>query len=433
MRWRRSLVLATALTGVLALASLPGAPPAAAVGTEGRSYTVGSDSTATPNAPTATKPESKLWFAAGTWWAVRFEAAPTHDTDGAFVIWRFNLATQKWAKTTTVVDVRNSSRADVLWDGTKLYIASHVADETPPRPTVPSRLYRFSYNSGSGSWTLDGGFPAEIGPNASESLVLAKDATGQLWAAWTEDDPTTVDDPATTTVVEGRDGQVVVNRSTTDDATWGTPFVLEQGLSADDIATITNFGTNRLGVLWSDQQAEAPSTDTGFYFAVHDDGAADTVWGDPEEAFAGPGEGDDHLSVKIDRVGNVYALVKSTEAGSADDAVRLLKRDPSGDWTARVVWGDGDNITRPVLLLELRGGVAHAFGTWSKSTNGIFHKSAPLAGSSDFASGRGELVIDSDGVNNATVSKRGVNATSDILVLASNDLTERYWHAFRPV
>jgi hypothetical protein len=50
-----------------------------------------------------------------------------------------------------------------------------------------------------------------------------------------------------------------------------------------------------------------------------------------------------------------------------------------------------------------------------------------------FASGRGELVIDSDGVNNATVSKRGVNATSDILVLASNDLTERYWHAFRPV
>ena len=40
----------------------------------------------------------------------------------------------------------------------------------------------------------------------NESLVIAKDSTGKLWATWMQDN------------------RIYVNRTTGDDHSWGTPF-----------------------------------------------------------------------------------------------------------------------------------------------------------------------------------------------------------------
>ena len=65
----------------------------------------------------------------------------------------------------------------------------------------------------------------------SETLVLAKDSTGQLWVTWNQSD------------------DVWVNRTTTDDVTWGSPFVLPvQGnsTSSDDITAVMAFNGDAL-------------------------------------------------------------------------------------------------------------------------------------------------------------------------------------------
>ncbi len=78
--------------------------------------------------PSGSKPESKLWFADGAWWGILFDTA-----SGDFHIFRLHAGSQAWTDTGTVVDRRNNSVPDALWDaGTgKLYVASHVYSESP--------------------------------------------------------------------------------------------------------------------------------------------------------------------------------------------------------------------------------------------------------------------------------------------------------------
>jgi hypothetical protein len=62
-------------------------------------------------------------------------------------------------------------------------------------------------------------------------------------------------------------------------------------------------------------------------------------------------------------------------------------------------------------------------------------KSSPLDGMS-FPLGRGTPVImdaSSANMNNATSTKQSVDAATGMVVLASNDTTQRYWHADLPL
>ena len=170
---------------------------------------------------------------------------------------------------------------------------------------------------GNRHYSLDGGFPAQIHNRRMETLVIAKDSTGQLWATWT--------DHATTS-------KVWVNSTVCspgcNDATWGTPFSLndaplsQPAISSDDISSIIAFGGNKVGLMWSNQATNA------MYFAVHSDAAADTVW-TVETATSGPGIADDHINLKTDSSGRVYAATKTNLSGSGA-TVRLLVRQQAG-------------------------------------------------------------------------------------------------------
>jgi hypothetical protein len=187
--------------------------------------------------PTGEKPESKLWFNEGAWWGVLW------STPGkAYRIHRLDRTTQDWLDTGTAVDDRLKSRVDVGWDGTKLYVASHIYTGTGApvmKESDRGRLYRFSYDAGTDTYTLDGGFPVLVTRGKSETLVLAKDSTGQLWVTYVENN------------------QVMVNHSVNgDDRTWATPFVLTGAnantLDKDDIASIIAYD-GHVGIMWSRQ------------------------------------------------------------------------------------------------------------------------------------------------------------------------------------
>src|SRR3954452_12598179 len=67
---------------------------------------------------TADKPQSKLWYNDGFWWAVMFNQ-PVDQSTGNWQIYKLTWPST-WNPTGVVVDTRVTSRADVLWDGSKL-------------------------------------------------------------------------------------------------------------------------------------------------------------------------------------------------------------------------------------------------------------------------------------------------------------------------
>lgn len=379
------------------------------------------------SAATGEKPESKLWWNDGFWWAVLF-----HTSSQTHHIYRLDRTTGQWIDTGTMVDNRPKTRSDALWDGTKLYISSHVraSNSSGAASGNPARLYRFSYDPVTNVYTMDSGFPVNINNHSSETLTIDKDSTGVLWATWTQG------------------SKVYVNNTTGGDTVWGTPFVLPvtgaTGLDNDDISSVVAFGTNRIGVLWSNQE------DSAVYFAERTDGTPRTTWSVSRKAIQGLGSADDHVNVKavqVDGTGRVYAVVKTglDDIGAADSAplIMLLARDPAtGDWSSYPVARIRDCHTRPVLLVDSEHQTLYVFMTAPDSgcpytgyPGTIFMKSSPM-NSISFEEGRGTPVIrdaSSPNLNNATTTKQNVNSVTGMVVLASNDVTQRYWHADVPL
>src|SRR3954447_3599128 len=89
--------------------------------------------------PTGEKPQSKLWYNDGLWWADMFDVASNR-----WMIFRLDPATQTWVNTGTPLDERAQSWADTLWDGSHLYVAS--AGPASGSPSDSAKLYRYSYS-----------------------------------------------------------------------------------------------------------------------------------------------------------------------------------------------------------------------------------------------------------------------------------------------
>ena len=175
----RALALLTVLVLLtLGMSVASPAPTARAatgdVGVEGLSHS----GTGTP---TGTKrAESVLWWNDGYWWGNLWDTMtvrlphlpPRHPT-------------QKWLDTGVTTETRANTHSDVLWDGTTLYVASHlfVNDGLPAQPNFPTRLFRYTYNSCTRTY-MSAGNPTQINNHKTETLVIDKDSTGRLWATW---------------------------------------------------------------------------------------------------------------------------------------------------------------------------------------------------------------------------------------------------------
>jgi hypothetical protein len=406
----RRRLWATRLLAALGLAYIPIMwlhNPAQAAGDIG--YRDFSFSAADVTAPTGEKPQSKLWFNDGLWWGSLF-----NRTAEKYHIYRFDRAKQTWSDTGTVIDDRNSSKADVLWDGSRLYIAS--ASPTSTSSAASARLLRFSYNASTKRYTLDAGFPVVVNNGGVEAIVLAKDTKGKLWVTYTQN------------------SKVYVNRSIGSDTTWGTPFVLPvkgTSVSADDISAVIAFRGN-IGVMWSNQ------IDSAVYFATHRDGDPDSSWQAARTALQGPKEADDHINLKAmqaDASGQIFAIVKTArneEANPNPNAplIRLLVLRTDNTWTNYVFGRVADDHTRPVVMIDRTNRQLYVFATAPETGGAIYYKKTSLDTIS-FAAGRGTPFIQRSTdtrINNATSTKQNLTSTSGLLVLASDTSSGYYVH-----
>jgi hypothetical protein len=311
-----------------------------------------------------------------------------------------------------------------LWDGQRLYIASHFYTSTSPGPTTAayfSKLYRYSYNATAKQYSLDSGFPVNINSSKSETLTLDKDTTGKLWVTWIENN------------------KVMINCTVGNDLTWGAPFVLPvqatpgggNDTDPDDISGLVAFGGNKIGVMWSNQK------DSTFYFAVHVDGAADKVWKPREIALTGLGLGrvaEDHFCLKPvrDGSGNLFAAVQTNLSGSQSTGIFVLKRSGAGAWTKHVFSTVGFNHSRPQLVVDSENQRLHVFARSTDTGPGcIYLKSASLA-DLVFPLGLGTPVIQSVAdinITNPAATKQNVNRTTGLLILAADKDSRYYLHA----
>jgi hypothetical protein len=358
--------------------------------------------------PTAEKPESKLWWNDGLWWGCLWDAAAS-----AYRIHRFDLANQCWVNVGPDIDDRTNTLADALWDGQYLYIASHVRVS----PDGPARLYRYSYDAATKSYSLDAGFPVNVNNEKCEAMTLAKASNGKLWITWEVNT------------------KIMVNRTVGDDWTWGVPFQLPvQGnpVTTDDISAIVAFAGNKIGIIWSNQN------DLKIYFAVHHDDNDDLAWNLRENAAEDLVLGaiaDDHLNLKItsDNGGAIYVVTKTSLSNANDPLILMLKRNAGGMWTRQTVWTKGEGHTRPILLIDDENKQVYVFAM--SDENGpqtIYMKSTSLV-NPQFAPGMGTVFIQSAtdlDINNVSSTKQNLNGTTGLLVVASDEITRNYLHNY---
>ena len=73
-------------------------------------------------------------------------------------IHRFNQATQAtnaWTPTGTILDGRRNAEADTLWDGTKLYVLTHMKDTDTSATDLGLKFQRFGYSTATKKYTLE--------------------------------------------------------------------------------------------------------------------------------------------------------------------------------------------------------------------------------------------------------------------------------------
>lgn len=408
-RWWLAIVLSMVVGSVLLARATPSALAANNVGTKDFSYTG-------TTAPTGQKPQSKLWFNDGLWWGSLF-----NRSTGKFDIYRFNWTTSTWTDTSVVIDERPLSSADMMWDGSHLYAASAVPPGTGGDVSI--RLLRYSYNASTKTYSLDSGFPVTVINAAVEVVVFDKDTTGKIWITYTN-----------TNSSGGRN--VYVTHTTTNEQTFITPYVIPTTgattLTSDDISAVVQFNS-QIGVMWSNQN------DSTMYFAIHQDGAADTAW-TLNPALQGPHYADDHINLKslqADPSGQVFAAVKTSlndvnPATSTQPLILLLTLGQNGSWSRTTFGRVVDDHTRPIVLIDSEHRNVYMFATAPGSQGGgaIYYKQSSLDQVS-FPDGVGTPFIQSNTdfkINNASSTKQNLSSATGLLVVAGDDSTSYYFH-----
>jgi len=334
---------------------------------------------------TGEKPQSKTWFAHGTWWAVL--ASASTSPAGTWV-WRYDGAA--WTNV-TLVSSRTDVRADVKQVGDVVHVLLHGSSSS-----IVS-LQHAPATSSYVPWTARPAATALSLPG-SETATLDVDTTGRMWVA---------SDTASAVQVRYADAPY---------ASFSAPVTLASGITEDDIALVTAIPGGKVGVMWSDQATRR------FGFRTHVDGAAPTAWGAderPAQSSAlpiGDGFADDHLNAAVTSDGTLYAAVKTSYDSPSATTIGLLVRRPDGTWDP--VHEVDRRGTRPIVLVDEQTGFLRVLYTASEQLDDILGKVTPLD-DIDF-SGAPDLVLDGS-YNNVTGSK--ANVPGEAVVLAASSAT----------
>jgi len=384
--------------------------------------------------PTAPKPESKLWYANGSWWA-----SMASLTTLGYRIARLDRTTHTWVDTGVNLDTRGNTQADVLWNGQHLLVASHVVSSSSTTAVVnqPAQLLRYSWIGS--TWARDPGFPVTISNYSAEAMTISQDSKGVVWGSFTRSKRLYV-------VASTGSGDGV-------SVSFGTPYIPTMAnlsttastaattLSADDISAVVS-ASGVTTVVWGNQI-------NGTYYAARRADSA-TTWS-ASTIVSGTLMSDDHLNVKTipgDSQGRVFVALKT----SLNDKVPAVPTDPrlmlaiykpaSSTWTTTPIVRVAESGTRPILVLDPGADTIHAYYTGPTPAGiiaytGTIYEKTSLISSPGFATGVGTPVLRDSAsatMNNATSTKQTTDSVSGRVVLAATEGPQKYWYTdyYRP-
>ena len=287
--------------------------------------------------------KAQMWYNDSLWWG-----AFSDNKNGVYFYKQSGASFTKDA----LIDGNYNGRPDVLWNGNDLFILVYELN-------TQARLYKYSYNPPTQTYTLISGFPITLpligigtGVTQSEtgSITMAQDSTGKLWATYPGTGP-------------GGDSNFRVIWSTSaDHKTWDTNgFILDSGGTTltQEVTTIVHFGGNKIGVAWSNQVAKEDG------FRYHLDGDPENVWSTKELIDFGLGneEGlggvaDNHMSIKAAPDGRIFLVAKDSDNVGY---LHLYTRSSAGVWSEPVLVDIDPHAaaTRPTLLLDLENSAVY--------------------------------------------------------------------------
>jgi len=332
---------------------------------------------------TGDKPQSKLWFHGGRWWAV----LPTTAVSPAGT-WLWRLDDTRWTNLLRLSS-STSTRADTLAVGDVTHVLLYGSS-----PQLVSLEYVPSAN-GYAIWS--------IRPNAtpvplpgSETATIDMDTTGRLWLS-TESG-----------------SSVLVYYSDYPYSTFSAPISLTTGIASDDITVVTALPAPdppKVAVLWSNQNSQR------FGFRVHVDGTdplfweADEVPASQSALHVGRGMADDHLHAAVASDGTLFASVKTSYDTSGFPQVALLVRRPDGRWDD--LYQVDTAGTRPIVLLNEPADLVRVVYTAASGGGNIYFRDS-LISAIGFGARR---TLMTGSLNNATSTK--MPWTDDVVIVAS--------------
>ena len=220
---------------------------------------------------TQDKPQSKVWTLDGNWFGM-FPVA-----EGFRV---FRLEGNKWADCSKEsIAFPTNAKADCLSVGKDVYALLVREAELA--------IVHFEYTKDSYKIITKTNITA-LG--AVETASIAMDSVGKIWITGDENEKIFV----------------YSIDSALDAKTLQGPYVLASGVKDDDISSIISFGGKKVGVFWSDQHRSI------FGFRYHVDGDVFDKWSELEVVDDINSCSDDHINLKTDLQGNIYAVVKTS-------------------------------------------------------------------------------------------------------------------------
>jgi len=328
-------------------------------------------------APTKDKPQSKLWFAGVTWWAWMPSA------DGS-VLWR--RGADGWERRDDLRDVLRGlpGQADVWALGNEV---AAVLVEKQRLAFVRARLV-------GGKYVVVGKPVVFTLGSATETATVVRDGGGRWWIAYNERRRMWV-------------------RSSADGERWGAPVEVSVDAAAeDDICAIAAL-PGGVGVIWSDQAADA------VLFRFH--GAK---WGPVETVARGNKTADDHFHTALAADGRLFVATKNSLDTVGEAQLVLRVRSAGGKWT-------NYPYARRTAEVEPSRPIALIGGERLFLLHSVYRRKGLAGFVAMLSTGIGELRVDgeagaliaADGVsvNNVTGSKAALPTGVPWIVLASDE------------
>lgn len=343
--------------------------------------------------PTRDKPQSKVWYAQGSWWAWL-----PYGEQGSRV-WKRDSGGD-WQSQVHLEEALAGlpARADVwaqgprtvaaLLSGKNLAVAALRWDAIQERYELEKKSLSWQENA------------------AVETVTLAREPGGDFWISYPLD------------LENSR--KVVARRVSSDLSSLGKKITLAAGLYKDEICAITSFDSG-IGVMWSDQAREA------VFFRRHIRTDPDSAWLPAETVSSGNKTADDHINFCVPPQGSGPRLIAATKTSldSLGEPLLSLRVNSRGRTWMSVPFArltKRDHPTRPIVLWYKNRPVViySSYGPSSKQQhpNRVLIQSFSTD-SLKPAKASTELIPPTEGLNNVTGPKKAPKE-GPVLILASD-------------